>query len=110
MGGAGVCHLDRHQAHGRVHRRLERRIAFWQPGGEFKTVAVPEPHLPGNRLNEGAAAPDGSFWFGTMQTNLNPDGSPRKQTENSGAYYRFSPDLEVRRLTPNEYGITNTMA
>ncbi|WP_309086670.1 SMP-30/gluconolactonase/LRE family protein, partial [Chelativorans sp.] len=65
---------------------------------------------PGNRLNEGAVAPDGSFWVGTMQTNLEPDGSPRAQTQNSGSYYRLSPQLELQQLTSSEYGITNTMA
>ena len=33
------------------------------------TIAVPEPDLPDNRLNEGRVAPDGSFWVGTMQDN-----------------------------------------
>jgi sugar lactone lactonase YvrE len=89
---------------------LERRVCRWHPGGAFETAAVPEPDLPGNRLNEGAVAPDGSFWVGTMQTNLMPDGTPRQQTENAGAYYRISPSMEVSRLTANEYGITNTMA
>ena len=32
--------------------------------------------LPDNRLNEGRVGPDGAFWVGTMQNNLNPDGSP----------------------------------
>jgi len=89
---------------------LSRRICFWTPGGNFETIAAPDADLPGNRLNEGCVAPDGSFWVGTMQTNLEPDGSPRAQTANSGAYYRLAPDLGLTRLTPHEYGITNTMA
>jgi len=89
---------------------LNRRVALWEPGAAFETLAVPEPDLPDNRLNEGAVAPDGSFWVGTMQTNLEPDGLPRNQSAASGAYYRISPHGAVERLTPNAYGITNTMA
>nr|WP_274627558.1 SMP-30/gluconolactonase/LRE family protein [Mesorhizobium shangrilense] len=88
---------------------LTRDICFWRPGEEFQIVARPEPELTGNRLNEGVVAPDGSFWVGSMDNNLNPDGSPKKQTSASGGYYRLAPDLSLRQLTPNEYGITNTM-
>lgn len=88
---------------------LEHRVCLWTPGGPFETFAVPEPDQPGNRLNEGAVAPDGSFWVGTMQTNLHPDGSPRAQTARTGAIHRVAPDGSVTRLTPAEFGITNTM-
>lgn len=88
---------------------LEHRVTFWSPGGDFETFAVPEPELPDNRLNEGVVAPDGSFWVGTMQNNVNPDGSPRDMTGNTGALYRITPEAAVTRLTPLEYGITNTM-
>src|SRR5579872_2480676 len=30
---------------------LRRRVTRWRPGGTFNTLAVPEPDLPGNRLN-----------------------------------------------------------
>jgi sugar lactone lactonase YvrE len=88
---------------------LTRDVCLWQPGDVFEPVARPEPDLPGNRLNEGVVAPDGSFWVGTMSNNLNPDGSPKAQGDTSGAYYRIDPDFSVSRLTENEYGITNTM-
>jgi sugar lactone lactonase YvrE len=90
---------------------LEKRVCAWTPDGGFgETLAVPEPEVPDNRLNEGAVAPDGSYWLGTMQTNLDAAGNPRAQTRRSGAYYRLTPDLKVERLTPPDYGITNTMA
>lgn len=94
---------------GRFIVGLTRDICLWQPGDSFEPVATPEPDLPGNRLNEGVVAPDGSFWVGTMDNNLAPDGSPKAQTARSGAYYRLAPDFSLTRLTPNEYGITNTM-
>ena len=89
---------------------LMTRVALWDWGGEFRTLAVPEPDLPDNRLNEGRVAPDGSFWIGTMQNNLNADGSPRDMNRDSGAIYRIDGGGECRRLTPREYGISNTMA
>lgn len=89
---------------------LRDRVALWRFGGAFETLAVVEPDLPDNRLNEGKVGPDGAFWVGTMQNNLNPDGSPRDMDRHSGAIYRVTRDGEVTRLTPREFGITNTMA
>lgn len=88
---------------------LEHRVCLWRPGSAFETFAVPEPEQAGNRLNEGAVAPDGSFWVGTMQNNLNPDGSPRAQSAACGALYRIAPDGTVTQLSPAIYGIINTM-
>ena len=89
---------------------LSDRVARWAFGGEFETLAVVEPDLPDNRLNEGRVGPDGAFWVGTMQNNLNADGSPREMNRNSGAVYRVTPEGKVTQLTPREFGITNTMA
>jgi sugar lactone lactonase YvrE len=85
-------------------------VALWDYGGEFRTLAVVEPDLPDNRLNEGRVGPDGAFWVGTMQNNLQPDGSPKDMTRESGAIYRVCRDGHVSRLTPHEFGIANTMA
>jgi sugar lactone lactonase YvrE len=89
---------------------LAHEVCLWTPDGEFETLAVPEPNRPGNRLNEGRVAPDGSFWVSTMQNNLNPDGTPKDMDGHVGAVYRIAAAGAVSRLTPNEYGITNTMA
>ena len=89
---------------------LAHRVALWDWDGEFPTLAIPEPDIPDNRLNEGRVAPDGSFWVGTMQNNINDDGSPRDMTRNSGAIYRIDGEGRCERLTPSEYGISNTMA
>lgn len=89
---------------------MQRAVCFWSPDGPFETFAIPEPDLPDNRLNEGKVAPDGSFWVATMQNNLNRDGSPKEMDRNSGAIYRIDADGTIKRLTPNEYGISNTMA
>jgi sugar lactone lactonase YvrE len=89
---------------------LRDRVARWAFGGRFETLAIVEPDLPDNRLNEGRVGPDGAFWVGTMQNNLNADGSPRDMDRNSGAVYRVTPQGRVTQLTPREFGITNTMA
>jgi sugar lactone lactonase YvrE len=89
---------------------LRDRVALWDFGGPFRTLAVVEPDLPENRLNEGRVGPDGSFWVGTMRNNLNADGSPKELDRSSGAVYRVAADGSVTQLTPREFGITNTMA
>lgn len=89
---------------------LRDRVALWRFGGPFETLAIVEPDLSDNRLNEGRVGPDGAFWVGTMQNNLNADGSPREMNRNSGAIYRVWRDGRVEQMTPREFGITNTMA
>jgi len=89
---------------------LRDRVALWEYGDEFRTLAVVEPDLPDNRLNEGRVGPDGAYWVGTMQNNLNPDGSPKEITRDSGAIYRIDREARVTQLTPREFGIANTMA
>ena len=76
----------------------------------FETLAIVEPDLQDNRLNEGRVGPDGAFWVGTMQNNLNPDGSPKEISRNSGAIYRVAPDGRTTQMTPREFGIVNTLA
>jgi sugar lactone lactonase YvrE len=89
---------------------LRDRVAQWDYGGEFRTLAIVEPDLPDNRLNEGRVGPDGAFWVGTMQNNLGRDGAPMDMTRDSGAIYRIDGDGRVSQLTPREFGIANTMA
>jgi sugar lactone lactonase YvrE len=89
---------------------LRNRVALWDYGDEFRTLAIVEPDLPDNRLNEGRVGPDGAFWVGTMQNNLDPAGAPKDMTRHSGAIYRVEGNGQVTQLTPREFGITNTMA
>lgn len=86
-----------------------RDIVLWDWDGPGTVLAVPEPELTGNRLNEGRVAPDGSFWIGTMANNLAPDGSPTAQAGKTGCLYRIAPDGQVTRLVEDRFGITNTM-
>lgn len=88
---------------------LTTRVALWDFDENFRTLAIPEPDQLDNRLNEGRVAPDGSFWVGTMQSNLASDGSPKKMTGKAGKYYRIDCDGSVTKLSDDLYGITNTM-
>jgi sugar lactone lactonase YvrE len=87
-----------------------RDVRLWDFADGFEHLATPEPDLPGNRLNEGVVAPDGSFWVGTMQNNVAPDGSPVDIANDAGRLYRIAPDGVVTRLTEDRFGITNTLA
>lgn len=77
--------------------------------GAFTPFASPDP-MVGNRLNEGKCDPQGRFWTGSMQTNLNADGSGRDMDRNSGALFRVDPDGSTSRHTQHEFGISNTLA
>ncbi len=76
-----------------------------------KLTAFADPDaMPGNRLNEGKCDPQGRFWTGSMQTNLNEDGSGCDMDRNSGALFRVDPDGSTSRHSKHEFGIANTLA
>jgi sugar lactone lactonase YvrE len=85
------------------------RLILWQPEtdqrNEFATV---EPAWPRVRLNDGASAPDGSFWVGSMQNNIAADGSEFPVTEHCGSLYRVTPSGEVSQQDSG-FGISNTI-
>lgn len=66
--------------------------------GHYRTVLPVEADRPDTRSNDGAMAPDGSFWFGTML---------REPVRKGGALYRVAPDFSVRRMYA-PVGIPNT--
>lgn len=49
---------------------------------EFVPLVAVEPHLPGNRLNDGSVSPEGELWFGSMHDS---------EARPSGAVYRLDP-------------------
>jgi xylono-1,5-lactonase len=94
----------------RIGWLMERRakpgfIAGFQSGFselELDPVSIrllvdPEPHLPGNRLNDAKADQHGHIWAGTMDAALQ---------ETTGSLYRLQPDLSLRRMDEG-YKITN---
>lgn len=66
--------------------------------GRYRTLALVEADRPDTRSNDGAMAPDGSFWFGTML---------HEPVRKGGALYRVAPDFSVRRIYA-PVGIPNT--
>jgi sugar lactone lactonase YvrE len=77
--------------------------------GTSNLVAQPDT-MQGNRLNEGKCDSSGRFWAGSMQNNLNSDGTGRQMNRNSGALFRFDGDGTISRHTEFDFGISNTMA
>jgi D-xylonolactonase len=57
----------------------------------------PEPHLPGNRMNDGKADHTGAIWCGTMDM---------AEVEQSGSFYRLSPEGQWAQIDSG-YGVTN---
>lgn len=76
--------------------------------GASESLCMPDK-MPGNRLNEGKCDPQGRFWVGSMQTNLNPDGTSKTIDRHSGALFRIDADGSFSRHSDHEYGISNTM-
>jgi sugar lactone lactonase YvrE len=75
---------------GRILVALKSSVQLFAPAtGRLERFAVVEEDRPHNRLNDGKAAPDGSFWVGSM------DDRPEKEA--SGALYRVAPDGRVER-------------
>lgn len=87
---------------------LTKRICLWDFDDDFRTLVEVEKDTPNNRLNEGVVGPDGTFWVGTMQNNIAPDGSPIDIDEDTGRIYRCLPDGSVQQVCDDVFGITNT--
>ena len=76
----------------------ERGFAFVDPESDgFALLGDPEPHLSGNRFNDGKVDPAGRFWAGSM------DDAKRTVT---GSLYRVDADRSWTR-TDDGYRITN---
>lgn len=89
---------------------LQKTVVLWTPGGAFSTLAELEQDLPFNRLNEGVVGPDGCFWVGTMQNNVDANNTPIEQTEKTGQVWRITPDGQVQRMSNDQFWLTNTIA
>lgn len=73
----------------------------WLDHGSFRAWITLED-LPGNRLNDGRVAPDGSFWVGSMHA----DTSLRRST---GVLYRVLPSGRST-VARTHIGVTNGLA
>jgi len=90
------------------------KLLLWQVETDKRVLFLQvEDAALGNRLNEGAADPDGNFWVGTMRNNVAADGSGidvdwGKPENRSGSLYRVSPDGTLTRESSG-WTIPNTM-
>ena len=87
---------------------LKKQLTLWNFDGHFIPLAEIEPSSPDNRLNEGVVGPDGAYWVGTMQNNINADGTPKNITASTGRLYRCTADGSVVSVSEDKFGITNT--
>lgn len=69
---------------------------FDPANGAFGLIQPVEGERPGNRLNDGFVAPDGSLWFGSMDD---------AEAAKTGALYRWASG-ELERMDDG-YGVTN---
>jgi sugar lactone lactonase YvrE len=84
-------------------------VNFFDPAtGKLERQFQHEPDKPANRGNDGAADAKGRFWFGTMQNNIAPDGSPIELKSNSGTLYRLDPDMKMTAFESG-IGVSNTV-
>jgi sugar lactone lactonase YvrE len=68
---------------------LRSGFAFFDTeSGEVDHFADPEPHLPGNRFNDGKCDPAGRFWAGTLAYDLE---------EGKGSLYCLNADLTFEK-------------
>ena len=64
---------------------------------EIEHIENPEPHLPGNRMNDGKADADGIIWCGTMDCDIKAV---------TGSLYRLAHDGSWT-VIDRDYGVTN---
>jgi sugar lactone lactonase YvrE len=89
---------------------MASQVILWEPTSD--TRHDPVFHLdewPHARLNDARADPVGSLWIGSMQNNVNPDGSGSSIDRKIGALYRVDPDASVS-IHRTDIGVANTLA
>ena len=79
----------------------DQEIGVYDPATEvYDRILKIEGEPEGNRTNDGGVAPDGSFWFGTMDD---------AEKEARGSYFRYGADQTLTQLRLPSVMVTNTM-
>lgn len=105
-GETGLWTLDRRASamaprkDGTLLLATEHGFAVFEPAtGKLVPGHDPEPHLPGNRANDGHADAQGRFWVGTMDDS---------EKETTGSVYRLDPDWSCTRVI-EDLAVPNTL-
>lgn len=78
---------------------LRRGFAFFDPDtGTLEPLHEPEPHIAGNRFNDGKCDAQGNFWGGTMDFAC---------TAPTGKLYRFDAERRCTLAFDANYAVTN---
>ncbi|AXE64417.1 senescence marker protein-30 family protein [Hyphomonas polymorpha PS728] len=86
---------------GHLLMAADREIGFFDPANEaYERLCTLPDEPPTNRTSDGGVAPDGSFWFGTMD---------EAERDPSGVYYRYGPDKTVAPLRLPSVLVTKTL-
>jgi sugar lactone lactonase YvrE len=89
---------------------LGGRIVLWNVDSRKITDTVYElREWPGLRCNDARVDPSGVLWFGTMQNNVQIDGTTAETTAWEGGLYSLTPGGQAR-LWRSGLGIANTLA
>jgi sugar lactone lactonase YvrE len=89
---------------------LASSVILWEPATDLRHQPIFRLEgWPRVRLNESRVDPGGSLWIGSMQNNVNPDGSSRPVDRKDGVLYRLDPDTRVT-IHRTDVGISNTLA
>jgi sugar lactone lactonase YvrE len=89
---------------------LGGRIVLWDTRSCQETDTLFRlPDWPAMRCNDARVDPAGVLWFGTMQNNVQPDGSTAPVTMSQGSLYSLAPGDEAKQWR-GSFGIMNTLA
>jgi sugar lactone lactonase YvrE len=90
-------------------------VILWEPASDVRRDPIFRPTgWPQVRLNESRVDPCGSLWIGSMQNNVNPDGTPSAIDRKDGVLYRLDSDRidcnAGATIHRTDIGISNTLA
>ncbi|MFN7996719.1 MAG: SMP-30/gluconolactonase/LRE family protein [Bryobacteraceae bacterium] len=87
---------------------LGSRVILWKPSDDSRRdLGFQLPGWPAVRLNDAGVDPRGAMWVGSMQNNVNPDGSEGPLDQSTGALYRIEPDGSGTQFQ-DRIGVSNT--
>jgi sugar lactone lactonase YvrE len=89
---------------------LGGRIVLWDTRSHQETdILFRLPDWPRLRCNDARVDPAGALWFGTMQNNVQADGTTSEITAWQGALYSLHPAANATQRLSG-FGIVNTLA